>query len=159
MVNLSERISSSIDCDPWFVVTASRKHRPGDASEFVGERYRQQIAMREAFGSSFDPRPQSPHRCGRPPYQDDVGGLNEQRPEISVAALGDLAELGAIAGRLLLRYQTEPSAEIAALTEAIAVADRSPDRFASLARNAGWSRRAMFTDPDSYFSVHALVAK
>ena len=124
LVNLSERISSSIDCDPWLVVTASRKHGPGDASEFVGERYRQQIAMREAFGGSFDPRPQSPHRCGRPPYQHDVGGLNEQRPEISVTALGDLAELGAIASRLLLGYQTEPSAKIAALTEAAAIADR-----------------------------------
>jgi hypothetical protein len=32
----------------------------------------------------------------------EQGGLNEQRPEISVAALGDFAELGAIAGRLLL---------------------------------------------------------
>ena len=83
LVNLSERISSGIDCDPWLVVTASRKHGPGDARELVGERDRQQIAMREALGGSFDPRPQSPHRCGRPPYQDDVGGLNEQRPEVS----------------------------------------------------------------------------
>ena len=124
LVNLSEPISSGIGCDPWLVVTASRKHGPGDARELVGERDRQQIAMREALGGSFDPRPQSPHRCGRPPHQDDVGGLNEQRPEVFVAALGDLAELGAIAGRLLLRYQTEPSAKIAALTEAAAVADR-----------------------------------
>src|SRR6266498_3182125 len=54
LVNLSERISSSIDCDPWLVVTASCKHGPGDAREFVGERERQQIAMREALGSSFD---------------------------------------------------------------------------------------------------------
>jgi L-histidine Nalpha-methyltransferase len=35
----------------------------------------------------------------------------------------------------------------------------TPGRFAALVRNAGWTRRAMFTDPDSYFSVHALVAK
>ena len=57
MVNLSERISSSIDCDPWLVVTASRKHGPGDARELVGERDGQQIAMREPLGGSFDPRP------------------------------------------------------------------------------------------------------
>jgi dimethylhistidine N-methyltransferase len=35
----------------------------------------------------------------------------------------------------------------------------TPGRFAALVRNAGWTQRSMFTDPDSYFSVHALVAK
>jgi len=35
----------------------------------------------------------------------------------------------------------------------------TPERFAALARNAGWIRRAVFTDPDNYFSVHALVAQ
>ncbi len=35
----------------------------------------------------------------------------------------------------------------------------TPARFAALARNTGWTRRAMFTDADRYFSVHALVAK
>ena len=57
MVDLSERFSSGIDCDPWLVVTAARKHGPGDARQLVGERYRQQIAMSEALGGSFDPRP------------------------------------------------------------------------------------------------------
>ena len=57
MVNLSERISSSIGCDPRLIVATSGKDCPGDAGELVGERDRQQIAMREALGGSFDPRP------------------------------------------------------------------------------------------------------
>jgi dimethylhistidine N-methyltransferase len=35
----------------------------------------------------------------------------------------------------------------------------TPSGFADLARGAGWTRRAVFTDADSYFSVHALTAK
>src|SRR5262245_40050895 len=50
--------------------------------------------------------------------------LHEQGSQILVAALRDLAELGAIAGRLLLRHQSEPSSEVASLTEAGAIADR-----------------------------------
>jgi dimethylhistidine N-methyltransferase len=35
----------------------------------------------------------------------------------------------------------------------------TPERFAALARNAGWTTRAVFTDPDNYFSVHALTRR
>ena len=57
MVDLSERFSSGIDCDPRLVVTTSGKDCPGDAGELVGERDRKQIAMGEALGGSFNPRP------------------------------------------------------------------------------------------------------
>src|SRR5262249_11960651 len=43
---------------------------------------------------------------------------------IFVAALGDLAQDRAIPGRLLLRYESQPGAEVASLREACAVADR-----------------------------------
>jgi L-histidine Nalpha-methyltransferase len=33
----------------------------------------------------------------------------------------------------------------------------TPSGFATLARGAGWTRRAVFTDAKNYFSVHALV--
>jgi hypothetical protein len=95
----------------------------GDAGELIGERDRQQIAVRETLGSSFDPRPLSLHGRGGTSYEDDVGSLNEQRPEVFVATLGDSAELGAISGRLLLRHEAELGAEITALVEAGAVAD------------------------------------
>jgi hypothetical protein len=57
LANLSEPISSGIDCAPWLVITTSREHCPDDAGELVGKRDRQQIAMREALGGLFDPRP------------------------------------------------------------------------------------------------------
>jgi hypothetical protein len=59
--------------------------------------------MREAFGSPLDPRPQGAHPGGGPSLEDDVGGLGKEGAEVLVAALRDLAELGAIAGRLLVR--------------------------------------------------------
>ena len=94
LVNLSERFSSGIDCDPRFVVATSGEHCPGDAGELVGERDRQQVAVggasRLVRSTAIDPA--SP--C-RPPHQHDVGSLNEQRPKVFVAAFGDLAELGA----------------------------------------------------------------
>ena len=56
--------------------------------------------------------------------EDDVGGLHKQGAQVLVAALGDFAELGAIAGRLLLGHEAEPGAEVATLLEAAAVTDR-----------------------------------
>ena len=57
MVNLSEPISRGIGCNPRLVVATAGKHGPSDAGELIGERDRQQIAMGEAFGGSFDPWP------------------------------------------------------------------------------------------------------
>ena len=53
-----------------------------------------------------------------------MSSLHEERAHVFVAALGDLAEDGAIAGRLLSRHQPEPGAEVAALLEAGTIADR-----------------------------------
>ena len=58
LVNLSEPILCSIGRDPWCVVAAAGEHGPGDAGELIGERDRQQIAMRQAPGSLLDPMPQ-----------------------------------------------------------------------------------------------------
>src|SRR5262249_37718962 len=59
--------------------------------------------------------------------RDDVGGLHEQRPQVLVAALGDLAEDRAMACRLWSRYQPEPGGEVASLPEAGALANRRDD--------------------------------
>src|SRR5215813_5330687 len=118
LVNLSERMLCGIRCDPRFVVATTRKHGPGDAGELVGERDRQQIAVREALRSLLDPRPQGGHCRGGTPLDDDVGGLDKEGAEVLVAALGDPPELGAIAGRLLLRDEAEPGGEVASLLEA-----------------------------------------
>ena len=80
------------------------------------------------------------HRLGRARAraldQDDVRGLDEQCAHVLVAALGDLAEDGAIAGQLLSRHQTEPGTEVAALLEAGTVANGGDDRAGNDRANA-----------------------
>jgi hypothetical protein len=110
--------------DPWLVVTAACEHGPGDSGELVGERGRQEIAVRKALGSPFDPWPQSAHRRGGAPLKDDVGGLHKEGPQVLIAALGDPAELGTAAGRFLFRDEAEPGGEVATLSETTAGSDR-----------------------------------
>jgi 3-keto-L-gulonate-6-phosphate decarboxylase len=45
----------------------------------------------------MDPGPQTAHGRTRAPHQDDVRRLHEQRPQVLVAALGDLAPDRAVA--------------------------------------------------------------
>ena len=60
----------------------------------------------------------------RATHQHDVSRLHEQRPQVLVAAPGDLAQDRAVAGRLLLRHQPEPGAEVPPLLEPSTRADR-----------------------------------
>src|SRR6516162_10067855 len=85
-------------------------------------------------------RPQTPHRCIRPPRQHDVCGLHEQCPQILVAALGDLAQDRAISGRLLLRYETQPGTEVASPREACAVADAATTALEMIGPTPGITR-------------------
>ena len=73
----------------------------------------------------FTPQRFWAHRRGGPPLEDDVGGLHKEGAQVLVATLGDPAELGAIAGRLLLGDEAEPGGEVATLLEA-AVQPRAP---------------------------------
>ena len=105
LVNQSER-SSGMGGDLRFVGSAARENRPSDAGELVGEGDRQHIAV-QAPGCLLDPGPQAASGGRRSPRKDDVGGLHEQRPQVLVAALGDLTQDRAIPRRLLLG--TSPS--------------------------------------------------
>src|SRR5262245_36364137 len=58
------------------------------------------------------------------PDQHHPGRLYEQDAQVTIAALGYLAEDGAVSGRDLPRHQPEPGSEIAALGEHLAIADR-----------------------------------
>src|SRR5262245_65053731 len=58
------------------------------------------------------------------PDQHYPGGLYEQDAQVTIAALGYLAEDGAVSGRDLPWHQPEPGSEIAALGEHLAIADR-----------------------------------
>src|SRR5215831_285979 len=108
------------------VFATARKHGPGDTGEFVGESDREQVALK-SLRCLRDPRPQALPCRARSSRQDEMGSLHEQRPQVLVAALGDLAEDRATAGRLLPRYQPEPSGEVASLPEAGALANRRDD--------------------------------
>jgi hypothetical protein len=73
------------------------KNCPGDASEFVGERNRQHIAV-QAFLRRLDPRLEP---VALPSFwpdldQQDPGGLNEQRAQIAIAAPRYAAENRAV---------------------------------------------------------------
>jgi AraC family transcriptional regulator len=94
----------------WMRIIVSRPPRePTDHSTAIGQ-------------------PQGAHRCGGTPLEDDVGRLHKEGAQVLVAALGDLAELSAIAGRLLFRDETEPGGKVASLLEAAAGTDRWPPR-------------------------------
>ena len=93
LVNLSERILSSIGGDPWFVVAAAGGHGPGDTRELVGERDSQQIAMCQALAGLLDPGPQGTHGRGGAPLEDDVGGLHKQDSSVLVPRLEILPSL------------------------------------------------------------------
>src|SRR5262245_44569083 len=72
--------------DPRLIGATARENRPGDAGELVGECDRQHVTVQPPR-CLLDPRPQTPHRCIRPPRQHDVCGLHEQCPQILVARL------------------------------------------------------------------------
>src|SRR5262249_39725348 len=60
--------------------------------------------------------------------QDDPGGLDEERAQVAIAALGYLAKNRAIPCRDLFRDQPQPSGKIAALLERIPGADHRHHR-------------------------------
>jgi hypothetical protein len=64
-------------------------------------------------------------------------GLHEQYSQIAVAALGYLAEDGAVAGRYLLGNKAEPVTEVAAFGEYLAGADRGDHRAGDDRADAG----------------------
>ena len=72
------------------------QHAPGDARELVGKGDRQHVVV-QPLGCRLDPGLEAMALPSGGPQQHDAGGLDEQRPQVLVAAFGDLAEDGAIA--------------------------------------------------------------
>jgi hypothetical protein len=105
LVGPSEPVSRGIG-DPRLIGATARENRPSDASELVGERDCQHVAVQPPR-CLLNPRPQAPHRRTWAPHQHDVCGLHEQRSQVLVAALGELAQYGAISRRLC--FGTSPS--------------------------------------------------
>jgi hypothetical protein len=72
LVDLSEPGSRGIRDNPRLIGATARENRPSDASELVGERDCQHVAV-QPLRCLLDPRPQAPHRRTWPPRQHDVG--------------------------------------------------------------------------------------
>src|SRR5215831_9760564 len=93
-----------------FEVTSLVENRPGDAGELVGERDRQHVVVQSLLGG-FDPGFEPVALPALRPDQHHPGRLHEQDAQVAIAALGYLAEDGAVSGRDLPRHQSEPGGE------------------------------------------------
>src|SRR6516162_10942730 len=99
-----------------------RKHAPGNAGELVGKRDGEDIVMQPLLGR-LEPRLEAMALPALRLDQHNPRRLHEQDPQVAIAALGYLAEDGAVAGRYLLRNEPQPGGEVAAFRERIAGAD------------------------------------
>src|SRR4030095_3812169 len=116
----SERSGGERDCrlEP----SAAGQHAPGDAGELVGQCDRQHVVM-EPLPGRLDPRLEPVPLPVLLSDQHDPGSLDEEGPQVAVAAFRYRAEDGAIAGRHLPRDQPQPGGKVAPFGEGVAVAD------------------------------------
>ena len=77
-----------------------RKHAPGNAGELVGERNGEDVVMQPLLGC-LEPRLEAVPIPALRLDQHNPGGLNEQNAQVAIAALGYLAEYGAVSSREL----------------------------------------------------------
>src|SRR6516164_5508248 len=89
--------------------TASQ-HAPCDACELVGERDRKHVAVQPLLGR-LDPTLKPMTLPALWLDQHHPGSLHEQNAQIAIAALGYLAENGAVASRDLLGHKTSQAAK------------------------------------------------
>ena len=90
------RLGSGLDL-PNLESSTPSENTPGDASQLVGERDRKDIAVQSLPGGldpGFEPVALPALRLD----QHDPCGLNEQNPQIAIAALGYLAKNGEVPG-------------------------------------------------------------
>ncbi len=71
----------------------------------------------QSFGRGFQPTAKTVVGPVLRAHQDSPGPLDEERPEMLVAALGDAAQDGSVSRRHLPGNKTQPSAEVTAAPE------------------------------------------
>src|ERR1700687_3433 len=108
---------------PDLEVATAMEHTPSDTGDFVGERNRQ-LETIESPGCRLDPGFEAMLLPALRAEENGTGCLDEQHPQVAIAAFGDGPEDRAPARRHLSRHETEPSTEISALGEHVAPADR-----------------------------------
>ena len=100
MVNLSVFILGCRLRDACFIAALLCQHSPRDPRQLVGERRRQNVRMQPLRGAN-EPSPEAVLRPARRPQQNDPGCLHEEHTQVTVAALGDAPEDGAVSSRHL----------------------------------------------------------
>src|SRR5262249_15045035 len=100
------------------------KNTPGDARQLVGERDGEHVVVQPLLGR-LEPglEPMALPALGLD--QRNPRRLDEQDPQVAIATLRYLAEDRAIPSRDLPGDEPQPSGEVAALAERIALANRS----------------------------------
>jgi len=109
----------------WLCLESSTtsQHGPGDPRGLVGERDSEHVAVQPLLGRlhpALGPMTLPALRFD----QHHPGSLHEQNAQIAVTALRYLAEDGTVAGRDLLRHETQPGSEVATFRERVASTDR-----------------------------------
>ena len=113
--------------DPCLIAALLCQYSPGDARQLVGERGGEDVGM-QALSSANKPESEAVLGPVRWSYENNPGGLHEERSQISVAALGYAPEDGTVPGRHLIRDKAEPSCKIPPSREGHTIADRSNHR-------------------------------
>src|SRR3954447_5974819 len=108
--------SGELGAHPRLVAAAVVQHAPRNAGELVGQCRSDDVVM-HALGGSLQPPAEAVLGPIGWPQQHDPSRLHEQHAKIAIPALGDAAEDGAIAGRDLSWYETEPGTEVAPALE------------------------------------------
>src|SRR6266702_8671986 len=115
-------------CDlPRLETPATSKNAPGDARQLVGERDGEHVVVQPLLGR-LEPglEPVALPALGLDQY--DPRRLDEQDAQVAIATLRYLAEDRAIPSRDLLGDEPQPSGEVAAFWERIAIANGSHHR-------------------------------
>ena len=117
-------------CDSLFQLTCLRlirlavvEHAPGDTGQLVSQRHHQHAAV-QSFGCRLQPATKTIVGPVLRSHQNDPGTLDEKRPEMLVATLGDAAQDGSVSRRHLPGHNTEPSAKVTPAPESRTITNR-----------------------------------
>src|SRR6266567_1467486 len=123
----SSRLGIGLVGHPRLETPATGKNAPGDAGQLVGKRDREDVVVQPLLGR-LEPGLEPVALPALGLDQHNPRRLDEQDAQVAIATLRYLAEDGAIPSRDLLGDEPQPSGEVAAFCERIAIANGSHHR-------------------------------
>src|SRR6266566_5007600 len=123
----SSRLGIGLVGHPRLETPATGKNAPRDAGQLVGERDGEHVVVQPLLGR-LEPGLEPVALPALGLDQHDPRRLDEQDPQVAIAALADIAENGVIPSRDLLGDEPEPSGKVATFGECIPGANRSHHR-------------------------------